>query len=459
VQHIKPAIGGLAKAMVVTPARIAAFKYKRELDRLIKERNIQGVKTLVAFSGSITDEEGKTHTERSLNRTSTDEELRQLFDTPEYKILIVAEKYQTGFDQPLLHTMYVDKQLLGIKAVQTLSRLNRYHPLKEETKIIDFQNDPEQIKKAFETHYTGTSLIDKVKPEFLVALYSKIMEFRIITKNDLDEFKSIFFKSQSEQLDSDIDKLFGKVEPILQRYSQADEKIQDEFSVNISKYYKEYSFLTRLVRYNDKNLEFLYALIKFLITKKLISKISLELGAIQNDLSLLRFRLERTHEGSISLDSGKKTLRATNKLPEAKEPEVLTSLSTIIRAMNKQFGIGFDLSDAEVITIDEWMSILKKMPNLKDIAQSPHNDFDDFSRAFRKEFDRIIIKQEMVEQYKGLISKIWENEQYHAAVVKKAAEMYYEWTKENQIPPITPANPVENRLRFRNLFLFVKCFR
>lgn len=448
-QNVKPAIGGLAKAMIVTPARLAAFKYKRILDKIIKEKNIQGVKTLVAFSGSIKDEEGNTHTERSMNHTSTDEELRELFDTPEYNILIVAEKYQTGFDQPLLHTMYVDKQLQGIKAVQTLSRLNRYHPLKEETRVIDFQNESSDIEKAFAKFYTGTSLIDKVKPEFLVQLYLHIMSFKIITQNDLDEFARIFFKPQSQQLDSDQTKIFGKMESIIQKYSSVQEKVQDEFRANLSKYYKEYSFLTRLVQYNDKNLDVLFALIKFIFTKKLLSGASLQLGALQGDLSLQRFRLEKTHEGSISYDSGKKRLTASDKIPDGKEPEVLTSLSAIVKAMNEQFGTGFDLTDAEIITIDEWMEFLKKMPTLKDIAQSPHNDFDDFARAFREEFDRIIVKQEIIQQYKGLVQRIWENEAYHTAIVRKAAEMYYEWAKENHIPPITPANPVENRLRFR----------
>ena len=449
-QNVKPAIGGLAKAMIVTPARLSAFKYHRILKKIIKDENIQGVKILVAFSGSIKDEEGNTYTERSLNHTSTDEELRELFDTPEYNILIVAEKYQTGFDQPLLHTMYVDKQLKGIKAVQTLSRLNRYHPLKEEARVIDFQNESEQIEKSFARFYEGTSLIDKVKPEFLIELYSHIMSFGIITQNDLDEFSRIFFKPQSEQLDSDQTEIYATTEPITQRFIEIiDEKVQNEFRANLSKYHKEYSFLTRLVRYNDPNLEKLFALIKFMFVKRLLSDPSLQLGVIQRDLSLQRFRLERTHEGSISIISGKKRLTASDKIPDGKEPEVLTSLSAIIRTMNEHFGTGFSLTDAEVITIDEWMDMLKKMPTLKDIAQSPHNDFDDFAKAFRDEFDRVIVKKEIITHYKGLVSRIWENEEYHAAIVKKAAELYFDWAKENHIPPITPANPVENRLHFR----------
>ena len=442
-QNVKPAIGGLAKAMITTPARLAAFKYKRAIDKMIKEKNIQGVKTLVAFSGSIKDEEGKMHTEQSLNHTRTDEELRQLFDTLEYNILIVAEKYQTGFDQPLLHTMYVDKQLQGIKAVQTLSRLNRYHPYKEETRVIDFQNEVGKIEKSFAKFYEGTSLIDKVKPEFLVTLYLHIMnDFKIITVNDLEEFARIFLKLESQQLDSDHVEIFRKMEPILKRYSEAEEKIQDEFRANLSKYHKEYSFLTRLIQYSDKNMGFLYALIKFLFVKKLLLGYSIQFGDPQGEVSLQRFRLEKTHEGSISLDSGKKRLTATENIPDGKEPEKLTSLSLVIQAMNEAHGIGLNLTDAEKITINGWMETLKKISTLKDIAQSPYNDPSAVTGEFKKEFDKIIIKKETREEYKGLVSKIWENQQFHEAIVKNGAEIYYEWA-------ITPENHMENRLRFR----------
>ncbi|QUC64378.1 type I restriction endonuclease subunit R [Nitrosopumilus sp. K4] len=446
-QNVKPAIGGLAKAMIVTPARLAAFKYKRILDRLIKEKEIKGVKTLVAFSGSIKDEEGNFHTEYSLNHTSTDEQLRELFDTPEYNILIVAEKYQTGYDQPLLHTMYVDKQLKGIKAVQTLSRLNRYHPLKEETRVIDFVNEAQSIQDSFKVFYEGTSLIDKVKPNFIIELFSHIMEFKIITQKDLDDFADIWFDPETHSTDHP--EIFRRIEPLLDRYNKSDEKIQDEFRSNLHKYHSEYAFLTRLVKYKDVNLEKLYALIKFLVAKKLLSGDTLQLGAVQGDISLQRFRLEKIHEGNISPDSGKRNLVSSGKIPSGKKPEILTSLSDIIRAMNDQFGKGFDLSDAEVMTIDQWMSELMKNSSLKEIAKSKFNDKNDLARAFKEEFDKIIGSRQTAEKYKGLVSRIWEDEEYHSAIVQKAVDAYYERIQENHIPPITPANPVENRLRFR----------
>lgn len=443
VQNVKSAMKGQAKAMVTTPARLSAFKYYRAINKMIKEKNIQGVKTLIAFSGSIKDEEGNTHTEHSLNHTSTDEELRELFDTPEYNILIVAEKYQTGFDQPLLHTMYVDKQLQGIKAVQTLSRLNRSHPLKKETRVIDFQNDKEKIEKSFAKYYKGTSLLDKVKPAFLVKLYTHIMkDFKIITYDDLNEFAKIYFKSPEQQLDSDHVEILRKLDEIKKRYDDTDERVQDEFRANISKYHKEYSFLTRLHQYSDKNMDILYDLIKILFAKNIFSPYSIQFGDPQGDLSLQEFRLKKTHEGSISPDSDKKRLSATEKIPDGKEPEKLTSLSLVIEAMNEIHGVGLNFTDAEKTVIKDWWDSLKQIPTLKEIALSPHNDPGAVTGEFKKEFDKIIIKKETREKHKDLVTKIWENEQFHDAIVKNGAKVYYDWA-------ITPNNPVENRLRFR----------
>jgi type I restriction enzyme R subunit len=144
-------IGGRAKAMVVTGSRLEAVRYKQAFDKLIKEKGYD-IKSLVAFSGTVVDDQipEKTYTEPEMNGGIREKDLPEEFATRDYQVLLVADKYQTGFDQPLLHTMYVDKKLGGIQAVQTLSRLNRTHPLKKETFILDLVNDPEEIQKAFE---------------------------------------------------------------------------------------------------------------------------------------------------------------------------------------------------------------------------------------------------------------------------------------------------------------------
>ena len=151
--NCKQKIGGLAKAMIVASSREKALQYKEEIDIYVKSKEYKGINTLVAFSGTLKDSQGKIQTEQSINNTANEFELRNKFDTDEFNILIVAEKYQTGFDQPLLHTMYIDKKLSGIKVVQTLSRINRTFPNKTDTFIIDFQNKIEDIFDNFKPYY------------------------------------------------------------------------------------------------------------------------------------------------------------------------------------------------------------------------------------------------------------------------------------------------------------------
>jgi len=156
--HVKHKIGGRAKAMVVTDSRVHAVRYKLSFDKYIAEKGYTDIKTLVAFSGIVEDpkDSGKTWTEVGMNGGIKESELPERFDSHEYQVLLVAEKYQTGFDQPLLHTMYVDKKLTGLHAVQTLSRLNRICVGKEDTFILDFRNTPEEIFKAFKPYYEDT---------------------------------------------------------------------------------------------------------------------------------------------------------------------------------------------------------------------------------------------------------------------------------------------------------------
>jgi len=154
-------IGGKAKAMVVTGSRLHAVRYKEAFDKYIAEKGYTGIHTLVAFSGIVQDPDvkDKTYTEVGMNLGIREKELPKKFATPEYQVLIVAEKYQTGFDQPLLHTMYVDKRLSGIQAVQTLSRLNRMCPGKEDTFVLDFYNDTKEILDSFQPYYEQTSKV------------------------------------------------------------------------------------------------------------------------------------------------------------------------------------------------------------------------------------------------------------------------------------------------------------
>ena len=153
-------LGGRAKAMVVTASRLSAVKYKQAFDRYIKDKGYTGIRALVAFSGTVVDPDqpGSGFTEVAMNDGLPERELAERFAGEAYRVLIVAEKYQTGFDQPLLQTMYVVKRLAGVQAVQTLSRLNRTAPGKTRTFVLDFRNEEEDIFKAFKQYYETTPI-------------------------------------------------------------------------------------------------------------------------------------------------------------------------------------------------------------------------------------------------------------------------------------------------------------
>ena len=212
-------IGGRAKAMVVTSCRLHAVRYKLAFDKYIKEKGYTGIKTLVAFSGTVTDPDVLIdYTEAGMNNGIREKELPEKFGTDEYQVLLVAEKYQTGFDQPLLHTMYVDKRLSGIQAVQTLSRLNRiYPPLKEDTFILDFVNEPQEILESFKPYYEQTLIGERAEARHLYELQAKLDAQQVYFKSEVEEFAKVFYKPSKFQTPDDHARMNACLDPAVTR--------------------------------------------------------------------------------------------------------------------------------------------------------------------------------------------------------------------------------------------------
>ena len=190
-------IGGKAKAMVVTPSRLHAVRYVQEFRRQIKDKGYDGLEVLVAFSGEIEDD-GETLTEERMNKNKAGETISKdalpaAFHSDEFGMLIVADKYQTGFDEPLLHTMFVDKKLSGVKAVQTLSRLNRTMRGKMDTFILDFVNTADDIKESFQPYYEETVLEEETNPNVVYDIKNTLDEFRVYQQSEVDRFTDIFY--------------------------------------------------------------------------------------------------------------------------------------------------------------------------------------------------------------------------------------------------------------------------
>src|SRR5438128_2833195 len=212
-------IGGKAKAMVVTGSRLEAVRYKQSFDRYIAQKGYP-IKSLVAFSGTVQDDKlaDVTFTEEGMNHGIREKELPEKFATPEYQVLLVAEKYQTGFDQPLLHTMYVDKRLAGIQAVQTLSRLNRTCAGKEDTFILDFRNKPEEIYQAFKPYYGDTPSEPLTDAQHLYRLQHQIEETRLIHEEEVKAFCAVYFRPRRKETVHDHAAMNGILDQAVERF-------------------------------------------------------------------------------------------------------------------------------------------------------------------------------------------------------------------------------------------------
>ena len=300
-------IGGRAKAMVVTGSRLEAVRYKQSFDDYIKTKGY-AIRTLVAFSGTVVDDKipDVTYTEEKMNLGIREKELPEKFATQEYQVLLVAEKYQTGFDQPLLHTMYVDKRLAGIQAVQTLSRLNRTHPLKEDTFVLDFVNDREEIREAFKVYYEGAEMGEEVDPARMYAIKGELDATGVYLDEEVERFCAVYFKPKQRQSAQDHQAMNAALDPAVSRFAWLQKEREDEAELwrgKVQAFRNLYSFLSQVIPYQDTDLERLYVFLRHLAAK--LPRRGIGPGyQFDDEVRLEYYRLQKISEGSISLEEG-----------------------------------------------------------------------------------------------------------------------------------------------------------
>lgn len=340
-RHVEKELDGNGKAMLVTQSREHALRYYREISEYIAAKKYE-MRPLVAFSGEL-QVEGNTYTEADVNGFS-ESELPKRFDE-EYQVLIVAEKYQTGFDQPKLCAMYVDRKLSGLQAVQTLSRLNRIYPGKEHTYILDFQNTTEEIRKAFAPFFEGTMLEDISDPNQVYALEARLRSFGILDADEIERFASIFYKGALDGHDRA--KLEGLVRQAVVRFEGEEEDRQEEFRQLNRSYLRFYSFVSQIMRLGDTDLEKLYAFGSWLDRLLPDREIPGDIEITDDMVRLQAFRVEKKEEGSASLAAGTNsplspiTEFGANPMTE----EESRSLSLIISSFNERHGGQFSEAD------------------------------------------------------------------------------------------------------------------
>ncbi len=342
-------IGGRAKAMVVTGSRLEAVRYKQHFDKYIRAKNY-AIQSLVAFSGTVVDDvdESVTYTEESMNFGVRDKELPEVFATPEFQVLLVAEKYQTGFDQPLLHTMFVDKRLAGIQAVQTLSRLNRTHPLKEDTFVLDFVNERDDIRAAFKQFYEGALLGDEVEPERMYQLKAELDASGIYLHEELDAFCAVYFKSKRRQSEKDhkaINAALGLAVGRFEGFYREEEEEAEIWRGKLGAFCNLYAFLSQVIPYQDSDLEKTYVFLRHL-SSKLPRRAAGPAYQFDDEVRLEYYRLQKIAEGSISLSEGEAApLDGPSEVGSGLPRREDVPLSRLIDVLNERFGTDFNEAD------------------------------------------------------------------------------------------------------------------
>jgi type I restriction enzyme R subunit len=402
-------IGGKAKAMLVCGSRLHAKRYFEEFERYIKKKGYENeIKILVAFSGKVVDDNTPDGVSEPEMTGYSEKELPTIFERDEYKILIVADKYQTGFDQPLLHTMYVDKKLSGVKAVQTLSRLNRMHPGKEDTFVLDFANDRQTILDSFQPYYEVTSVTEETDINHLYDLKARLDEFQVYWTQEIEAFANVYFDPKTKLNNPKQQKhLYAFTDPAVDRFKAiAEEEKQDEFKKGLRTWTNLYAFLSQIMPFIDSAFEKFYAYAKLLQTRLPKRELSESLH-LDDEVALEYYRLQKIKEGSIELQKGEEgELSGTTEagLKRAKEEEAL--LSEIINVLNDRFGTEFE--EADKLFFDQIEAELMEDETLQ--TQARVNKIDTFKFAFNDKFiDKLIGR---MDQNQEIFEKILEDKMF-----------------------------------------------
>jgi len=342
-------IGGKGKMMVITSSRLAAVRYYYECRRYIEEKGYKDIGLLVAFSGSVQDG-GEEYTEPKLNVRKDGSHISESQTKGEFHdnfhVLIVAEKYQTGFDEPLLHTMIVDKKLRGVKAVQTLSRLNRIHPEKNDTFILDFVNTREDIQEAFQPFYQETILESEVNTDLLYQTQNELRGYAIYSDADIEAFAAEYF-SFDKQDSKAMGRMTSVLKPVADRYNKLQPDGRYQFRRLCRTMVKWYGYLSQIVRMFDVDLHKEYVFLNYLLG--LLPPDIVEMIDLEGKLKLEYYKLQKTFEGSIGLKEEAVVLTPANA-KSVSTPEKKLPLDEIIEKINEQYNGAFTDADRVVVS-------------------------------------------------------------------------------------------------------------
>lgn len=415
-------IGGRAKAMVVTESRLHAVRYKLEFDNYLKRHKYDDIKSLVAFSGKVSDPDfpEKEFTEVGMNQGIKQSELPEKFASEEYQVLLVADKYQTGFDQPLLHSMYVDKRLSGIQAVQTLSRLNRIATGKEDTFVLDFTNDMDDIYRAFKDYYEVSHMGAMADPHQLYDLQHRITEWQIYSENEVNALCEIWFKNRKEPTSTDHRQMNAILDMSVERYKEMEADDQELFKSQLKSFKNLYVFLSQVIPFQDSDLEKNYTFLRFLRNKlpRRDDESSFILG---DEVELQYYRLQKISEGSIDLSKEEaEDLKGPTEVGTGASRDDRVQLSLLVDKLNQRFGT--DFAKADELFFDQIAETAASNEKLKEAALA--NSLENFTLVFEKMLEGLFI--ERMEGNEDIFAKLMNDSTFHEIAASYLVKEVYE---------------------------------
>jgi type I restriction enzyme R subunit len=414
-------IQGKARAMLVTKSRLHAVRFKRKFDEVMREMKLP-YDALVAFSGTVTDSEtGEDYTMQNMNNLGGRISVPDAFKLPQHRILIVANMFQTGFDEPLLHTMFVDKKLGGASSVQTLSRLNRNMKGKDSTMVLDFVNDPEKIQEDFQKYYGGLYMEadDQTDPNSLYDILHKIESFDLVLKNEILSFAEYFFKKGDHK-----EKLQPILNIILKRYKEnLDEDRKLDFKASLKSFVRLYRFLSQIITFSDVELEKWYVLSSALF-KKLPTLGNVLPTEVLEEVNLESYKLQHQFTADLQLESADASM--TGMQPGGgtpKQEEDYEWLTRIIKVLNETFGL--DLSEEDKVDFEKMKENIYANEELMTFFNDK-NSKDNIKDRFEEEIDNELLNfiNTKLDFYNKLtedkvnymFKKIWFNDLYDRRV-------------------------------------------
>ncbi len=377
-EHTEKTIEGKGRAMLVTSSRLHCVRYKQEFDKQMKEMGLL-YGCLVAFSDTVHDtDNGQDYTENGMNALPPSTSIADSFKDPQYRMLIVANKFQTGFDEPMLQTMYVDKRLDGLQCVQTLSRLNRVAKGKTDTLVLDFVNEPDQIQEAFQQYYQTATLAEETDPNRLYDLQSQLEGFDLYGADTINQFCEIFYDP-----DKPNEQLQGILDSIVERWTVLERDDREAFRSTLQSYIRLYGYISQLITFTDVDLEKLY-IFGHSLNKKLPKREHPDLQDVLGSVDLDSFRVQRIHNSrQLTLEEEDSEIEGIGSDVATRRDPEQDFLSNIIQALNAAYQTDFTTEDkVDIVTIHQKMHENEELRQVIDGDNTESNKRYKFDQVF-----------------------------------------------------------------------------